>query len=110
MADVEFYNMKLKRKVSVPENQLKKQVFSKCGAGGSTQRRYAVVAGSSGTKMFKFVSEATYASLKAPKIETQARGRGAGRHGAHWPAKPSMCVSMRQPSHVASASIARSTL
>ena len=64
MPNVDFYNMKLKRKVSVPEKQLRKQVFSK----GGTQRRYALVAEHEGTKMFKFVSESTFKSLDVPEV------------------------------------------
>jgi hypothetical protein len=68
MPDVEFYNMKLKRKVSVPQDRLQKQVFSKPGAAGGVQRRYALVAEESGTRMFKFVSEATFKSLDVPEV------------------------------------------
>jgi hypothetical protein len=60
--------MKLKRKVSVPEDRLQKQVFAKPGAAGRVQRRYAVVAEADGTKMFKFVSEATFNSLDVPEV------------------------------------------
>jgi hypothetical protein len=67
--DVEFYNMKLKRKVSVPEGQLRKQVFSKPGSAGGVQRRYALVAEAEGTKMFKFVNEATFKSLDVPEVK-----------------------------------------
>jgi hypothetical protein len=66
--DVEFYNMKLKRKVSVPQERLQKQVFSKPGAAGGVQRRYALVAEAEGTKMFKFVNAATFNSLDVPEV------------------------------------------
>ena len=68
MPDVEFYNMKLKRKVSVPQERLQKQVFSKPGAAGGVHRRYALVAEADGTKMFKFVNEATFHSLDVPQV------------------------------------------
>lgn len=65
---VEFYNMKLKRKIDVPESQIKKTVFQQKGAaGGAGQRRYALTAEHEGTRMFKFVSEATYTSMKVPE-------------------------------------------
>jgi hypothetical protein len=70
MPSVEFYNMKLKRKVTVPENKLQKQVFSKPGAAGGVQRRYALVAEAEGTKMFKFVNEATFKSLDVPEVKS----------------------------------------
>ena len=65
MPDVEFYNMKLKRKVSVPHERLQKQVLSK---PGGVQRRYALVAVAEGTKMFKFINEATFKSLDVPEV------------------------------------------
>ena len=67
MPNVDFYNMKLKRKISVPEKQLRKRVFSKPGAAGGTQRRYALVAEHEGTRMFKFISESTFKSLNVPE-------------------------------------------
>jgi hypothetical protein len=66
---VEFYNMKAKRKVDVPEKDIKKQVFEKKGSSGNVQRRYAIVAESDGTKMFKFVSEQTFKSLAVPELK-----------------------------------------
>jgi hypothetical protein len=69
MPNVEFYNLKLKRKVSVPENQLRKQVFSKAGAKGGVQKRYALVAEADGTRMFKFVNEQTFTSLNVPEVK-----------------------------------------
>ena len=65
---MDFYNMKLKRKVDVPESGTKKTVFQQKGARGN-QKRYALVAEMDGTKMFKFVSEATYKSLKVPETD-----------------------------------------
>jgi hypothetical protein len=65
--DVEFYNMKLKRKVSVPHERLQKQVLSK---PGGVQRRYALVAEAEGTKMFKFINEATFKSLDVPEVKS----------------------------------------
>jgi hypothetical protein len=60
---VEFYNLKLKHKVDVPQKQIKKTVFQQKGG----QRRYALVAEQDGTRMFRFVSEATYRSTKVPE-------------------------------------------
>jgi hypothetical protein len=64
---VEFYNMKLKRKVDVPDSQIKKTVFQQKGSAGGSQRRYALTAEHDGTRMFKFVSEATYKAMKVPE-------------------------------------------
>jgi hypothetical protein len=59
--------MKLKRKVDVPESQIKKTVFQQKGSKGASQRRYALVAELDGTKMFKFVSETTFKSMQVPE-------------------------------------------
>lgn len=59
--------MKLKRKVDVPEAQVKKTVFQQKGSAGGSQRRYALTAELDGVRMFKFVSEATYKSMKVPE-------------------------------------------
>lgn len=59
--------MKLRRKVDVPDAQIKKTVFQQKGSRGGSGRRYALVAEQEGTRMFKFVSEATYNSMKVPE-------------------------------------------
>src|SRR5258707_660175 len=41
---MEFYNMKLKRKVDVPDGQIKKTVFQQKGSARASQRRYALTA------------------------------------------------------------------
>ena len=64
---MEFYNLKLKRKVDVPDTDIKKTVFQQKGSRGGSQRRYALVAEMNGTRMFKFVSEATFNSMKVPE-------------------------------------------
>ena len=60
--------MKLKRKVDVPESQIKKTVFQQKGSAGGGQRRYAVTAEQDGVRMFKFISEATYKSMQVPEV------------------------------------------
>jgi len=56
---MEFYHMKLKKKVEVPESQLKKQRI----ANG----RYAVTAEVEGTRVFKFIGAAQYNALNVPE-------------------------------------------
>jgi hypothetical protein len=56
---VQFYHMKKKAKVEVPDNQVRKQKM----ANG----RYAVTATVDGTKVFKFLSEKDYRALNAPE-------------------------------------------
>jgi hypothetical protein len=59
--------MKLKRKVDVPDAQIKKTVFQQKGSARASQRRYALTAEHDGVRMFKFVSEATYNAMKVPE-------------------------------------------
>lgn len=63
---MEFYNVKTRSKVEVPESNIKRQKFERKTAKG-VQVRYAVVAVVDGTKLTKFVNEATYKSLKVPE-------------------------------------------
>lgn len=65
---MEFYNVKTRSKVNIPDNELKKQKFQRTTSGGKQQTRYAVVAETGGTKLFRFVDEKTYQSLKVPEI------------------------------------------
>lgn len=56
---MEFYNVKTKSKVDVPEsNIMKKRMTRKTKTG--TQTRYALVADYQGSKLYKFVNEATF--------------------------------------------------
>lgn len=57
---IEFYNVKTRQKVSIPEERVKKVVFHPKGQGTT---RYAVRAEHEGTPLTKFVSKATYESL-----------------------------------------------
>jgi hypothetical protein len=54
-----FYNLKTRSKVDVPEGDVRKiKMIRKTKTGSQT--RYAFTAESGGTKLFKFISEATY--------------------------------------------------
>jgi hypothetical protein len=65
---MQFYNVKTRESVEVPENQIKKTKMERKTAKGK-QVRYAVTAEVNGTKLFKFVNEATYNSLKVPEAK-----------------------------------------
>jgi hypothetical protein len=56
---VQFYHMKKKAKVDVPDDQVRKQKV----ANG----RYAATATVEGTRVFKFLSEKDYSALNAPE-------------------------------------------
>lgn len=64
---MEFFHMKKKTKVNVPNDQLRKQKYTKSTANGD-RTTYAVTAEVEGTKVFKFVNEKTYNELKVPEV------------------------------------------
>src|SRR3954453_17230751 len=70
---VEFYNLKTKERVEVPEHQLKKRRSRRTTSRGATQERYAAVAevqgGGQPVTLFKFVNQATFDSLPVPEID-----------------------------------------
>jgi hypothetical protein len=66
---LEFYNLKTKQKVEVPESQMKKRKSVRTTSKGTRQERYAVVADLDGVRMFKFVNKATFDSLHIPEVD-----------------------------------------
>jgi hypothetical protein len=63
---MEFFNVKTRQKVDVPDSQIKKMKMQRQTSKG-VQVRYAVTAEVGGTKLFKFVNEATYKALNVPE-------------------------------------------
>lgn len=59
---VEFYNVKLRQKVSVDESKVKKVEMDTRGG-----KRYALKAEHEGTPMTKFISKDTYDTLDVAK-------------------------------------------
>src|SRR5256885_11715449 len=70
-AAVEFFNLKTKQKVEVPDNELKKRRSVRTTSGGKRQERYAVIAvvheGGKPLQMFKFVNKETFDRLDVPE-------------------------------------------
>ena len=66
---MEFYNLKTKQKVEVPESQMKKRKSVRTTSKGTRQERYAVVADLDGVRMLKFVNKATFDSLHIPEVD-----------------------------------------
>jgi hypothetical protein len=66
--DMEFYNLKTKSKVNVRDNQVKKQRLTRDTSGGKKQTRYALIAEVDGMRMFRFVNQDTFNSVKAPEL------------------------------------------
>jgi hypothetical protein len=69
---VEFFNLKTKKTVDVPESEIKKRRSIRTTSGGKKQERYAVVAvvqeGGKPMQMFKFVTKATFDQLNVPEV------------------------------------------
>lgn len=63
MNDIQFYDVKNRKKVSVPASSVEKVTFERTTKNGSTQIRYAVKAVKDGVKLMKFVSKEMYESL-----------------------------------------------
>jgi len=62
---MQFYNVKTRSKVEVPDSDLKKTKYVRKTTKGD-QVRYALRANVNGTNLTKFVSKDTYDSLNVP--------------------------------------------
>ncbi len=62
---MEFYNVKTRQRVDLPENVLRKRtIVQKNG-----KNTYAVTGEENGTKLVRFVSKQQYDALQVPEIE-----------------------------------------
>lgn len=70
---MQFYNLKTKQTVEVPESKMKKRKSVRTTSRGTRQERYAVVADvdvdGKPVRMFKFVNKATFDSLHIPETD-----------------------------------------
>lgn len=64
--DVQFYDVKSRQKVTVPQSEVKKTKYERTTKDGKTQVRYALRGEHNGTKLTKFVSEADWNAIDAP--------------------------------------------
>ncbi|KXK10703.1 MAG: hypothetical protein UZ22_OP11002000634 [Microgenomates bacterium OLB23] len=64
--DIEFYDVKNRKKVKVSSSQVQKVKYERTTKSGSHQVRYAVKAMLDGVKLTKFVSKDMWDSLDAP--------------------------------------------
>ena len=62
---MEFYNVKTKQRVDIPESELKKRTMVRKNG----RHTYAVTGEEQGTKLVRFVSKQQYDALKVPEIE-----------------------------------------
>lgn len=65
--DIQFYDVKNRKKVAVSESQVKKTKYERPTKDGGTQVRYALRAVLDGVKLTKFVSQKDWESLSAPE-------------------------------------------
>jgi hypothetical protein len=63
---IEFYDVKRREKVQVPETAVRKVRYERATKSGGTSVRYALRAEYQGSKMNKFVSQADWEALDAP--------------------------------------------
>jgi hypothetical protein len=64
---MKFYNLKSRTHVDVPESNVRKTKMVRKTKNGE-QVRYALTAEHEGTKLFKFVNEATYKSTNVKEV------------------------------------------
>jgi hypothetical protein len=70
---MQFYNLKTKERVEVPDTQIRKRRSRRTTSSGATQERYAAVAqvqvAGLPVTLYKFVNRATFDSLSVPEID-----------------------------------------
>lgn len=64
---MKFYNLKTRSHVDVPESDVRKTKMVRKTKNGE-QVRYALTATHNGSKLFKFVNEATYKSTNVKEV------------------------------------------
>ncbi len=66
---IEFYNVKLRKKVEVPDSEVRKVKFERETKSGKTSVRYGFRAEYEGTKMTKFASQGRIGRRSTRQIE-----------------------------------------
>ncbi|MEI6043407.1 MAG: hypothetical protein WCS37_03335 [Chloroflexota bacterium] len=70
---MEFYSVKHRKKVEVPDNIIQKKMYNRGVEGESSRTRYAVVAEAEvegiRVKLTKFIKKTLYDSLEVPEVE-----------------------------------------
>jgi hypothetical protein len=64
---IEFYDVKSRQKVSVPESDIRKTTYEQTTKAGKTLVRYALRGRYEGRNLTKFVSESDWRELQAPE-------------------------------------------
>jgi hypothetical protein len=68
---MQFYNLKTRSHVEIPDGDVKKLKMVRETKSGS-QTRYALTAAFEGTNLFKFVNEATFTASAAQEVEAKS--------------------------------------
>ncbi|MER3413271.1 MAG: hypothetical protein C4341_03355 [Armatimonadota bacterium] len=66
---VEFYNVKTKSKIDVPESNITKKKMVRKTKSGATQTRYALIGQHDGMTLYKFVNQATYEGMNVKEVK-----------------------------------------
>jgi len=65
---IQFYDVRRREKVDVPEANIKKTSFERTTKAGKLQVRYALTALMDGSKLTKFVSKVDWDALDVPVV------------------------------------------
>ena len=65
--EIQFYDVKTREKVGVPESNIRKTRFEKETKDGGTRTTYALLASHDGRKLMKFCSKADWEALAVPE-------------------------------------------
>ena len=68
---MEFYNLKTRQKVDIPESALRKSTLVQKNG----KHTYAVTGEENGTKLFRFISKRQYDALQVPETRRLLRRR-----------------------------------
>lgn len=77
---MQFYNLKTRSHVDVPDAQVRKVKMTRQTKTGE-QVRYAMTAEHEGSKLFKFVNEADYNASSVQEGESSGGNSGGGSSG-----------------------------
>jgi hypothetical protein len=64
---IQFYDVKSRQKVDIPESEVRKTKYEQKAKDGKVNTRYALRASHNGTNLTKFVKEADWKALDAPE-------------------------------------------
>lgn len=66
---IQFYDVKSRQKVDIPESDVRRTTYEQKGKDGSTNTRYALRATYNGTNLTKFVKQTDWEALSSAPVE-----------------------------------------